>query len=1248
MRRGPWLVPILIAAGVAAAAVAWLALRQPAPRLSAADARRLLREKNVALGRLENQETAAAIPVLESLRRALPDEPLPLRALAVARVVAVQGAGLPAPADLLAAADRAVAAVRRREGDSAAADWLDWHIATNRGDARTALRLTTALVARDPRDVSAWYEKSRALRTLAAGTRSAEADAALAEALDISPRNLWLVVEWLRSLAESLGGGIGEALPDAPERSPGGAAIAAEIRARWDAIAPFAPAIKAFGGIDVRELLEEAADAVGRGDLPRGAARLRALANVLVPQTEGDRREIERHPLEFVLDRFSPEFLARHGLAEAEPPPAIPVTFVRGKAIGPPAPLAADGAGVRCVLLEDVDLDGRCDVLALSTDRVAAFARDPQRGWREIFSADVPAGATGFVAADLDLDFDEARRATAAVRPDTDPRDATRREPARGCPAADLDLVVYGAGGITCLENRFDPAGGGRRLVPYPDSGLAPRGGVAAAAVIDADGDGQLDIVAADDDGLRLFIRRGPGRFAPAGSPDAKGGDGAGSLVPVGFEPRAILPLDFDRDVDVDVVVAGKGGAGWLENLRHGQFRWVPLDEAAAGTMSPLTAIDAIDAGGDASWDLVLGGGSGASLLPLRRTATGVIRREEPRPIAPGTATGIATFDYDNDGLLDLATWGDDGLAILRGLPDGQFTAAPVLAARVSRGVTGFDAADLDGDGDLDAAVVADGGLALLENDGGDAHHWLDVDLEAQQIKGADFAPSGRVNAHGLGGLLELKSGAGYQARFVRRRTTHFGLGPSATVDVVRVAWLNGVPQNIVQPPADLLVCEQQVLLGSCPYLYCWDGERFSFLTDLLWGAPLGLQRAPGQLMPARPWEYLKIPGDRLVPRDGRYVLQITEELWEAAYFDEVKLIVVDHPAGVAIETNEKVGPAEIAAPRIHTLAAPRPPVAARDHRGRDVLPLLAAADGDYLRPDSRKRRQGLLEEHAIELDLGPLADPARATLFLRGWTFPTTVGLNLALARDPALGTPVPPSLSVPDGAGGWRTVLPFMGFPGGKTKTIAIDISGLVPPDDPRVRIATTMEIAWDAAFVTSGEEPAPLTVTELAPLSADLHHRGTSAIEAGSGAGPETFRYDLVSPAAKWPPMLGRFTRHGPVADLLAAEDDLLVVMAAGDEATLEFAVPPGPPAGWSRDFILKSVGWDKDANLATAVGQSVDPLPFTAMRSYPPAPDDEPVATPAREAWLRDRQTRVQDDGYWQAIRRHPIVSQADRR
>jgi hypothetical protein len=98
--------------------------------------------------------------------------------------------------------------------------------------------------------------------------------------------------------------------------------------------------------------------------------------------------------------------------------------------------------------------------------------------------------------------------------------------------------------------------------------------------------------------------------------------------------------------------------------------------------------------------------------------------------------------------------------------------------------------------------------------------------------------------------------------------------------------------------------------------------------------------------------------------------------------------------------------------------------------------------------------------------------------LFLTGWTYPTTVSLNVALSRDPSRGVPKPPSLSVPDGRGGWRTALPFMGFPGGKTKSIAIDLTDHLPADDPRVRIESSMEIHWDHAFFTRGEEPAAST--------------------------------------------------------------------------------------------------------------------------------------------------------------------------
>jgi hypothetical protein len=83
---------------------------------------------------------------------------------------------------------------------------------------------------------------------------------------------------------------------------------------------------------------------------------------------------------------------------------------------------------------------------------------------------------------------------------------------------------------------------------------------------------------------------------------------------------------------------------------------------------------------------------------------------------------------------------------------------------------------------------------------------------------------------------------------------------------------------------------------------------------------------------------------------------------------------------------------------------------------------------------------------------------------------------------------------------------------------------------------------------------------------------------------------------------------YTRYGDVRELLGAVDDRFVIMGSGDEIALEFAAPEPPPAGWTRDFLLKVDGWAKDRDANTAFGNSVLPLPFHAMSQYP-YPADE---------------------------------------
>jgi hypothetical protein len=93
---------------------------------------------------------------------------------------------------------------------------------------------------------------------------------------------------------------------------------------------------------------------------------------------------------------------------------------------------------------------------------------------------------------------------------------------------------------------------------------------------------------------------------------------------------------------------------------------------------------------------------------------------------------------------------------------------------------------------------------------------------------------------------------------------------------------------------------------------------------------------------------------------------------------------------------------------------------------------------------------------------------------------------------------------------------------------------------------------------------------------------------------------------------------------VRSLLHERDEQMVVMGAGDEMTLEFAAPEPPPEGWSRDFLIYNVGYDKDANLLTALGETTDLAPLKPVGLDPP-----PAAVKA---------SRTQSPAFWKTILR----------
>jgi hypothetical protein len=132
-----------------------------------------------------------------------------------------------------------------------------------------------------------------------------------------------------------------------------------------------------------------------------------------------------------------------------------------------------------------------------------------------------------------------------------------------------------------------------------------------------------------------------------------------------------------------------------------------------------------------------------------------------------------------------------------------------------------------------------------------------------------------------------------------------------------------------------------------------------------------------------------------------------------------------------------------------------------------------------------------------------------------------------------------------------------------------------------------------------------------------------------------------YDrVVSTRQVWRDLIGYHTRFGDVRELLERVDDRYAILTAGDELTLRFAVPPGPPAGWKRDFIWVSDGWVKDGDLNTRFGKTVLPLPAHDLANYTAPPtrlEDDPVFRRHRKDWDVFHTRYVTPDGYERGLR-----------
>ncbi len=301
-------------------------------------------------------------------------------------------------------------------------------------------------------------------------------------------------------------------------------------------------------------------------------------------------------------------------------------------------------------------------------------------------------------------------------------------------------------------------------------------------AWLDVDGDGAVDLLAVEDDGLFLY-RRGDGSFrrqAVAQRPVDNAPSIGRATEAVWFFDGKFSVADYDRDGRADVFFSSRRGNLLLRNAKG--------------------ALDVID-------------------LP----SVGL----------PAKSVTASWIDYDNDGRPDLFFVPQ---GIYRQRPDGRFEATGLLAVDADR----YEAAivnwlDFDNDGRVDLL------LALSESP--DFRHWWEIEKKPKPrgrwrvIALRNVAAKGRwlqvelagqeANRQGIGAKVTLELGGATPSQVVGgsegaffsqgHYRIYFGLGAHNEVGSLRVRWSDGYEQVLTKVAADRLLRIQRSSGAAVP-----------------------------------------------------------------------------------------------------------------------------------------------------------------------------------------------------------------------------------------------------------------------------------------------------------------------------------------------------------------------------------------------------------------------------------------------
>lgn len=366
-------------------------------------------------------------------------------------------------------------------------------------------------------------------------------------------------------------------------------------------------------------------------------------------------------------------------------------------------------------------------------------------------------------------------------------------------------------------------------------------------------------------------------------------------------------------------------------------------------------------------------------------------------------------------------------------------------------------------------------------------------------------------------------------------------------------------PTTVPQPVKDFF---SNFSHGSCPYVYSFDGKKYSLEGELYAGAFFqGAQRT----------DICRL--DHLKTAQGKYSIKIGNELDETQYIDQISLLRVDHPKGTMVYPSDDG--------ELYLAGNILPPVAARDLEGTDVLDRIRKRDEKSWLANPFRRNPELASDLrggvVLEFDRPARADDAVLVLGVQNTSMSINIQENLLATLGPEQDNWYERMRQSKDACQALKTAM---------LREIMLQVS-------------VSDGIQWMSAGYVWEVGPAAERDVAVKLHLKDIPGIGKLKIKLDCVPGAWIVDYAGVDfqasrVVAAEIPVRAALDRTGAdrAASLQATDGNYAVLLATGEALDLAFdAQAAGPATGFVRTNLIRCTGYfrshvpaDRDANLA----------------------------------------------------------------